>query len=61
MSDRNQISVQGLYEQQSKLIYKIEDVLEGLKTSSTKEKSAIPRTLSVSCALCERLIYDVFY
>ena len=58
MSDRNQISVQGLYEQQSKLI---EDVLEGLKTSSTKEKSAIPRTLSVSCALCERLIYDVFY
>ena len=61
MSDRNQISVRGLYEQQSKLISKIDDVLEGLKTSSPKEKSTIPRTLSVSSALNERLIHDVFY
>jgi len=58
LSDRNQISVRGLYEQQSKLISKIEGVLERLKTSSFKEKLAIPHTLSVSFALNKILICD---
>ena len=52
-SDRNQISVRGLYEQQSKLISKIEDVLEGLKTSSSREKPVVPRTLCVSFNFCK--------
>ena len=40
--------IKEMYEQQLKLTSKVEEVLEGMKTSGSRQRCSIPRELSVS-------------
>jgi len=59
ISHRDQVSLKMLYEQQAKMMSKMDSVLKGAKTQSGVEHDSIPRELSV-CLLfvseCEMIL-----